>query len=46
VTPHIAIPADQALDHAYLLALEKVIAATEDPNRKAGLQRLLEEKKP
>ncbi|MGZ5473429.1 MAG: S41 family peptidase [Thermoanaerobaculia bacterium] len=45
VAPDIAVPADQALDRAYVLALEKVIAATADPNRKAGLQRLLEEKK-
>lgn len=27
------------------MTLENVIAATADPNRKAGLQRLLEEKK-
>ena len=45
VSPDIAIPADQALDHAYLLALEKVVAGTTDPNRKAGLQRVLDEKK-
>ncbi len=45
VAPDIAVPADQALDRAYLLALEKVIAATADPNRKAGLQRVLDEKK-
>lgn len=46
VAPDIALPADQAFDRAYVLALEKVIAATADPNRKAGLQRLLDEKKP
>jgi C-terminal processing protease CtpA/Prc len=45
VAPEISVPADQALDKAYLLALEKVIAATEDPQRKAGLQRVLEEKR-
>jgi retinol-binding protein 3 len=45
VAPDIAVPADQALDRAYVLALEKVVAATTDPNRKAGLQRLLDEKK-
>jgi retinol-binding protein 3 len=45
VSPEIAMPADQALDHAYLLALEKVVAGTADPNRKASLQRLLEDKK-
>jgi C-terminal processing protease CtpA/Prc len=45
VAPDISMPADQALDAAYLMALEKVVAATTDPNRKAGLQRLLEDKK-
>ena len=45
VAPDIAIAADQAFDRAYVLALEKVIAATEDPNRKAGLQRVLDETK-
>ncbi|HEX6099840.1 MAG TPA: S41 family peptidase [Thermoanaerobaculia bacterium] len=45
VSPDIAMPADQALDHAYVLALEKVVAGTSDANRKAALQRLLDEKK-
>jgi retinol-binding protein 3 len=45
VVPEISVPADQALDKAYQLALEKVITATEDPQRKAGLQRVLDEKK-
>jgi retinol-binding protein 3 len=45
VSPDIAMPADQALDHAYLLALEKVVAGTADPDRKAALQRLLDDKK-
>ena len=45
VSPDISIPAPQALDHAYLLALEQVVAATTDPQRKAGLQRVLDEKK-
>ncbi|HYC88390.1 MAG TPA: S41 family peptidase [Thermoanaerobaculia bacterium] len=45
VQPDVAMPAPQALDAAYLMALEKVVAETSDPQRKAGLQRLLEEKK-
>jgi hypothetical protein len=45
VAPDVAVPADQAFDRAYVLALEKVIAATTDPNRKMGLQRVLDEKK-
>jgi hypothetical protein len=44
VAPDIALPADQALDHAYRLALEAVIAATEDGGRKTQLQKLLQEK--
>ena len=45
VQPDVAMAAPDALDAAYLMALEKVVAATADPQRKAGLQRLLEEKK-
>jgi len=45
VTPDIALPADQAFDRAYLMALEQVIAATADPQRKNGLQKLLDQKK-
>lgn len=45
VAPDVAVPADQALDRAYVLALEQVVAATTDPQRKSGLQRLLDDKK-
>ena len=45
VQPDVAMPAPQALDAAYVMALEKIVAETTDPNRKAGLQRVLEEKK-
>ncbi len=45
VTPDISVPADQAFDKAYVLALEQVVAATTDPQRRAGLQRVLDEKK-
>ena len=45
VAPDVAVAAPEAFDTAYLMALEQVIAATDDPGRKAGLQRLLDEKK-
>jgi retinol-binding protein 3 len=45
VSPDIAVPAAEAFDKAYLLALEQVIANTAEPQRKAGLQRVLDEKK-
>ncbi|HYR29458.1 MAG TPA: S41 family peptidase [Thermoanaerobaculia bacterium] len=45
VAPDIALPADQAYDRAYVMALEKVVAATTDPQRKGALQRLLDDKK-
>ena len=45
VAPDISIPAAEAFDRAYALALEKVVAATTDPMRKGALQRLLDEKK-
>ncbi|HUR82217.1 MAG TPA: S41 family peptidase, partial [Thermoanaerobaculia bacterium] len=46
VQPDVTIAATQALDTAYRMARESVIASTTDPNRKAALQRVLEEKKP
>lgn len=45
VAPDVAVAAPQALDTAYVLALEQVVAKTTDPRRKAGLQRVLDEKK-
>jgi retinol-binding protein 3 len=45
VAPDVSVPAAQALDTAYLMALEKVVAGTTDPQRKASLQRLLDDKK-
>ena len=45
VAPDVSVAAPQAFDTAYLLALEQVVATTTDPQRKAGLQRVLEEKK-
>lgn len=45
VAPDISLPAPEAFDHAYVLALEKVVAGTTDPARKASLQRLLDDKK-
>ncbi len=45
VAPHIQTPAAEALDAAYLLAIEKVAETTKNPQQKAQLLRLLEEKK-
>jgi hypothetical protein len=45
VAPDIEKPADQALDAAYWLAVEKVLETTSDPRQKEQLQRMLEEKK-
>ncbi|HVE70313.1 MAG TPA: S41 family peptidase [Thermoanaerobaculia bacterium] len=45
VAPDVSIAAPQALDKAYLMALEQIVASTTDPRRKAGLQRVLDEKK-
>jgi retinol-binding protein 3 len=45
VSPDVSVPADQALDKAYVMALEQIVAGTTDPQRKAGLQRVLDEKK-
>jgi retinol-binding protein 3 len=44
VTPDVAVKADEAFDTAYRLALQKVIDATKEPQRKEGLQKLLAEK--
>ena len=44
VTPDISLPADQAFDRAYVLALEAIIAKTENPQFKTQLQNLLQEK--
>lgn len=45
VAPDIAMPADQALDHAYRLALETLIANTTDEQQKTQLQKVLAERK-
>jgi hypothetical protein len=45
VAPDVSVAAPQAFDTAYLLALEQIVASTTDPGRKAGLQRVLDEKK-
>ena len=44
VAPDVSVPAPEAFDRAYVLALENVVAAA-DPARKPALQRLLDEKK-
>jgi retinol-binding protein 3 len=44
VTPDIAMPADQAFDHAYKLALEALIEKAGDPRQKMQLENLLKEK--
>jgi hypothetical protein len=41
VKPDIAVPAAQAFDRAYALALEKLAAKTTDPRRKAGYEWIL-----
>jgi hypothetical protein len=46
VEPDIAKPADQALDAAYRMAVEKIISTTTNARQKEQLQRLLEESKP
>jgi hypothetical protein len=45
VVPDVELPADQALDAAYLRAVEKVIETTDNPRQKEQLQRLLEERR-
>lgn len=44
VTPDVALPADQAFDRAYAMALESIVATTENPQLKMQLQNLLREK--
>jgi hypothetical protein len=44
VTPDISVPADSALDKAYRLAIENLRDTTKDAERKAQLQRLLDQK--
>jgi hypothetical protein len=38
IEPHVAVPGEQALDKAHLLALEIIVSRTDDPQRKADLQ--------
>lgn len=45
VTPHIEKAAAETLDTAYLMAIERVAETTTNPQQKAQLQRLIEEKK-
>jgi len=45
VEPDISAPADQALDVAYRMAVEKIISTTANSRQKEQLQRLLEEMK-
>jgi hypothetical protein len=45
VTPDIEKPAEQALDAAYWMAVEKIIETSDNPRQKGQLQKLLEEKK-
>jgi retinol-binding protein 3 len=45
VIPDIALPADQAMDKAYQMALEKLEAKTTDPQKKTEIQWTLEEQK-
>jgi hypothetical protein len=42
ITPHIAVPQEQALDVAHLEALKKLEQKTDDPNRKAQLKWVME----
>jgi len=44
VTPDISVPADSALDKAYRMAIENLRDTTKDAERKAALQRLLDQK--
>jgi hypothetical protein len=45
VTPDIAMPRDEALDAAYVMALEKLLESTTDERRKEQLRRTIDEKK-
>lgn len=44
VTPDVALPADDAFDRAYRMALESIIATATDGQHKAQLQKVLQEK--
>jgi len=44
VAPDISVPADSALDKAYRMAIENLRDTTKDAERKAALQRLLDQK--
>ena len=44
VAPDISLPADQAFDHAYKLALEALVAKADNPRQKEQLENLLKEK--
>ena len=44
VSPDIALPADQAFDRAYRMALESLIESAEDAGWKTQLQKVLQEK--
>jgi retinol-binding protein 3 len=44
VAPDIAMPADQAFDHAYKLAIESLIQTADNPRVKGQLENLLREK--
>lgn len=45
VTPHLSLPADQAFDRAYLMALEEVVKTTDNPRFKSQIEKLIAEKK-
>jgi hypothetical protein len=45
VSPDIEIASEQALDSAYVIALEKVIETTNNPRQKEQLQKLVEDRK-
>jgi len=45
VAPDIEKPADQALDAAYWMAVEKTVETTSNPRQKEQLQKMLEERK-
>lgn len=45
VAPDLPMPDEEALDRAYVMALEAILAKTDEPQRKAQLERVLSEKK-
>jgi hypothetical protein len=45
VIPDVALPADQAFEAAYTLALEKVLASSTNPMQQRQLRQMLEERK-